>query len=149
MNWRLEKHKISQNESSKFCHYFNNNKNCPFEQEGCMFRHEDSSECRFNTSCKFSLCQFKHSMETQKYEVLKLNNIEGKEKYTLENESKVEGDEDHSEHYNSVNEYDSEEEEFKCDLCGEGIEDKDDLSLHEMAEGCEFSCIPCGPSATL
>ena len=61
-----------------------------------------------------------------------------------ENESKVVEDDDHSENCNSINEYDSEEGEFKCDLCGEGIEDKDDLSLHEMAEGCEFSCIPCG-----
>ena len=40
MNWRLKKHKTSHNGSSKFCHFFNN-KNCPFEEIGCMFIHED------------------------------------------------------------------------------------------------------------
>ena len=41
MKWRLEKH-IKQHESNdgKYCRYFNNDKYCPFEENGCMFLHK-------------------------------------------------------------------------------------------------------------
>ena len=44
----------------KCCHYFNNEKLCPFEEIGCMFRHAESKNCRFKQLCKIKLCQFQH-----------------------------------------------------------------------------------------
>ena len=44
LKWRLDKHLKSHDVNNrKFCHYFNNNKLCPYDSLGCMFRHETSS----------------------------------------------------------------------------------------------------------
>ena len=40
LKWRLTKHQeIHYNPKVIKCHYFNNNKCCPFEEIGCMFEH--------------------------------------------------------------------------------------------------------------
>ena len=44
LEWRLKKHRNIHTEQAtnmKFCHYYNNNKTCPFSDLGCIFRHED------------------------------------------------------------------------------------------------------------
>ena len=48
------------NNGGKCCHYFNNEKHCPYENIGCMFLHQDSENCYFGIRCKNKLCQFKH-----------------------------------------------------------------------------------------
>ena len=58
LKWRLEKHRGSHY-TKKLCHYYNNQKACPYEDIGCMFRHEVSSLCRFST-CNNILCQYRH-----------------------------------------------------------------------------------------
>ena len=60
--WRLKKHQHihSKTNAVKNCHYFNNQKECPFEQIGCMFKHEHSHQCKFQRNCRNLLCQFKH-----------------------------------------------------------------------------------------
>ena len=45
---------------SKFCHYFNNEKPCPYEEFGCKFKHEKSSTCSYGQRCNNTLCQFQH-----------------------------------------------------------------------------------------
>ena len=61
LEWRLKKHREGHgNDSQKYCHYFNNQKSCPFEEIGCMFKHEDSPICFFGPKCENRLCQFKH-----------------------------------------------------------------------------------------
>ena len=61
MKWRLNKHiEAHRNKSQKHCHYFNNDKSCPFEEIGCKFRHQNSDKCIFGEKCKNKLCQFKH-----------------------------------------------------------------------------------------
>jgi hypothetical protein len=61
LKWRLNQHKRGHDENERrFCHYFNNNKTCPYEEIGCKFRHEISENCYFGKSCKNYLCQFKH-----------------------------------------------------------------------------------------
>ena len=60
LKWRLTKHMRVHDESAKFCHFFNNEKTCPFEEFGCAFKHEVSPECFFKSRCKNKLCQFKH-----------------------------------------------------------------------------------------
>ena len=57
--WRLRKH-VSGHQGKIFCHYFNNRKNCPYEELGRMFQHEDSPICRFQEQCLKELCQYKH-----------------------------------------------------------------------------------------
>ena len=53
---------IHSMENVKYCHYFNNSKHCPFEEVGCMFKHEISKNCRFQKHCKNKLCQFQHDV---------------------------------------------------------------------------------------
>ena len=62
LEWRLNKHTQSHHEATKFCHYFNNEKSCPYEIIGCMFQHANSGRCR-RSVCNNSLCQFKHKAE--------------------------------------------------------------------------------------
>ena len=47
LRWRLRKH-LSGHETQTLCHYFNNDKECPFEKIGCKFRHELSPSCNLN-----------------------------------------------------------------------------------------------------
>ena len=62
LKWRLKKHREGhENSLQKHCHYFNNGKSCPYEEIGCMFKHEVSKSCVFGQKCKNTLCQFKHT----------------------------------------------------------------------------------------
>ena len=65
VNWRLKKHIASHNESNKFCHYFNNDKVCPFEEVGCKYKHAISENCKYDKNCRFKLCQFKHTNKNE------------------------------------------------------------------------------------
>ena len=60
MEWRLKKHKEGHNIRRKKCHYYNNQKPCPFEIVGCKFKHEDAKLCHHGENCTQHLCQFKH-----------------------------------------------------------------------------------------
>ena len=60
--WRLKKHKeMHTDKNVKKCHYFNNDKICPYEEIGCKFQHVESLECIFKKKCTFQLCQYRHS----------------------------------------------------------------------------------------
>ena len=72
VNWRLKKHILSHDLNLKFCHFYNNGKNCPYEDVGCKFKHKEAKSCRFDENCDKKLCQFKHSQNKQK---LKENNL--------------------------------------------------------------------------
>ena len=61
MKWRMEKHTSDHRVDIKSCHYFNNDKPCPYDKVGCKFKHETAPECRFNLKCTFKLCQFTHT----------------------------------------------------------------------------------------
>ena len=45
---------------TKFCHFFNNDKFCQYEEHGCMFKHEHAPLCTRKGICRVKLCQFKH-----------------------------------------------------------------------------------------
>ena len=61
LKWRLNKHeKIHNSQNVKKCHYFNNEKQCPFEKIGCMFEHSLAGQCRNGDLCKRKLCSFEH-----------------------------------------------------------------------------------------
>ena len=56
----LEKHVSAVHGQMKiFCHYFNNEKECPFEGR-CIFSHEESPECKFGQHCERMMCMFVH-----------------------------------------------------------------------------------------
>ena len=65
LEWRLKQHMKAHGSSSfKFCHYFNNYRTCPYEEIGCMFNHQHSSQCKYKENCSNKLCQFKHDRQT-------------------------------------------------------------------------------------
>ena len=51
--------KISHENMKLYCHYFNNEKVCPFDEE-CVFLHEDSGICKYGAACERDLCMFQH-----------------------------------------------------------------------------------------
>ena len=62
LNWRFKKHQQSHSsETVKKCHYFNNNKECPYEKLGCMFDHVLAGACKFGIRCSNELCSFQHT----------------------------------------------------------------------------------------
>ena len=73
-NWRLKKHIKSHDEGNeKFCHYYNNFKECPYKELGCMFKHARSEQCRFQDDCKNKLCQFRHQRRNSIWRCKELN----------------------------------------------------------------------------
>ena len=82
MKWRLNRHVRAHSDiDQKFCHYYNNEKNCPYEEVGCKFQHEQSEMCNSGRMCKSYLCQFRHaiyvmedkSIDNGEYKNLNLN----------------------------------------------------------------------------
>jgi hypothetical protein len=62
LNWRLRKHmKIHTEEFGKHCHYFNNNRKCPFEELVCKFLHAEAKICKLESKCRRRLCPLRHS----------------------------------------------------------------------------------------
>ena len=47
-----------------YCHYFNNDKACPYKEE-CFFVHEDSVYCRYELSGEWNLGMFKHCVNKE------------------------------------------------------------------------------------
>ena len=43
-----------------FCHYFNNNYECPYDDQ-CIFAHDESPVCKFGKECERLMCMFKHN----------------------------------------------------------------------------------------
>ena len=86
LRWRLNKHRASHDEQSKFCHYYNNDKNCPFEVLGCKFKHEPSDRCKFDKRCLFKLCQFQHSKRKQANILNENNDTNDQNEKELDNE---------------------------------------------------------------
>ena len=60
-DWKLKKHmRIHQTISTRKCHYFNNNKQCPFEKFGCKFLHLESDNCKYASNCNRTKCPYRH-----------------------------------------------------------------------------------------
>ena len=79
LKWRLKKHmNLHSKEKShavNHCHYFNNEKKCPFELLGCNFLHSVSKTCKFGPSCSKRMCSFRHS-KLRMEKVADIENIE-------------------------------------------------------------------------
>ena len=68
LKWRMNKHVAGHTDAQKYCHYFNNNLDCPYEPIGCMFQHKYAGKCK-NKTCTRHLCQFKHENVTVESQV--------------------------------------------------------------------------------
>ena len=58
LKWRLKNHVEGHMSGSKVktCHYYNNNKVCPYEFVGCMFKHTEANECPNSSRCTKTKC---------------------------------------------------------------------------------------------
>ena len=54
--------KITHEDTKLYCHYFNNEKICPFDKD-CIFLHENSTECKYGKLCERMNCMYKHRTE--------------------------------------------------------------------------------------
>ena len=134
MKWRLKKHEEAHKLSNvKFCHYFNNNKVCPFEEIGCMFKHAFSEECKFKKQCRNNLCQFRHSSININCES---DSNTGEEQIDVVNY----GTDDH---LDLEYETEEEEEDLECDECGKVSDNFDDYIEHRGRGDCVFWCNHC------
>ena len=119
LKWRLIKHKEGHEKRLRYCHYFNNDLTCPYEENGCMFALKVSPPCRFKLKCANKLCKFKHTRYTEKED-------NGHETVEEEPNEKI-----------SDNETDSDVE--SCDFCGQVFDDIDDLIEHYGITGHNLS----------
>ena len=42
-----------------FCHYYNNDKECPFG-DYCLYEHKESEKCKFRKGCERIMCMYRH-----------------------------------------------------------------------------------------
>ena len=124
LEWRLKKHKEShQYLNPKFCHYFNNYKECPYEEIGCMFKHQKSPACFFQEKCRNNLCQFRHELMNCDYTSSEKHKIKT-HKETSHGQSSDESENDNDKAKMTKNAAN------KCEACEEQFDDIDDLISH-------------------
>ena len=58
--WRLRKHITLHQKESRKCHFYNNDKECPYSLIGCKFLHEESKICKYADRCEKVMCQYRH-----------------------------------------------------------------------------------------
>ena len=64
-----DKHvKIAHENVKLFCHFFNNYKDCPYEEK-CLFLHEPSGKCKYGKICERTNCMFEHENEYREDEI--------------------------------------------------------------------------------
>ena len=67
--WRFKRHmNLHYSSVKRFCHFYNNQKKCPYEELGCKFAHQISPDCKFRENCKNRLCQFTHNFKESRSE---------------------------------------------------------------------------------
>ena len=77
LNWRLRKHmKLHTEGFVKHCYYFNNNRDCPFEELGCKFLHAEAEICNFGSKCKRRLCPLRHPDEVTGQSDVNISKVE-------------------------------------------------------------------------
>ena len=147
VNWRLAKHLDMHNDQNaqnvRKCHFFNNNKHCPYEEIGCMYQHQESPQCIFQERCRNRMCQFKHLRKNKcsECEYIPISNQDlddhTQEKHG-ENEVNQEKEDIFHEREDILNdsvertesEVSTDEEHFPCETCDKVYDDIEDLIEH-------------------
>ena len=130
LRWRFDKHSKVHDEDAKFCHYYNNDKNCPFEEFGCAFKHQVAPECLFKNKCRKKMCQYKHKSGVTKTNFL--NTLHPNEKH-----SEVTDDSDNIDENSDQFRYDSNNvlcEHYcsSCEMVGGGYHMDTDEEFKEL-----------------
>jgi hypothetical protein len=138
LNWRLKKHQQwHSSQSVKKCHYFNNNKECPYEKLGCMFDHALAGICQFGRRCSNELCSFQHE------HIENVNDddttIHAPSQTATENDDYTSQNKD-----NSDSEQKSDFDQEECDTCDRIFKNNEDLIEHQTNDNCGFECKACG-----
>ena len=64
LQWRLKKHmSVHSDDKTRKCHFFNNDKPCPYQKLGCKFLHVKAGMCEFKDNCAREKCQFQHTSQ--------------------------------------------------------------------------------------
>ena len=131
LKWRLMQHeKMHESSNRKWCHYFNNQKPCPFEEIGCMFQHADAAHCKFQDNCTRKMCPFKHESNG--------NDKDDQTAIVIENVEMV------SEEFDEELKSDNDSEQEECDTCERIFKNNLDLNEHHRNDNCGFECNVCG-----
>lgn len=120
---QLEKHVSAvHGEFKLFCHYYNNDKECPFEGR-CIFAHEESPDCRFGKICERVMCMFSHD----------------------ERDVSDDEDEDDSEDENNENENDDEECIYKMEDLEPSLNKVEEAmeKVHQLLISSKLKCNKC------
>ena len=127
----MSKHQQIAHENLKlYCHYFNNLKNCPFQEE-CIFLHEVSKKCKFENGCDRQLCMFRHE---DVEEVLEENvkNLDQSELLNVDEEDATIDDTEFSNKtFNNPSQVDKGDGLFRCEFCDFASAMKDIIVNHK------------------
>ena len=104
-----------------YCHYFNNDKECPFG-DLCIYEHEDSDKCKFGRACERFMCMYKHNDEDDEndcseVDIDKLRPVLEKVKKAVEKCDNL-----------------MEQCSFNCKICDFEGKDKNGLAMHTKAK---------------
>ena len=121
LKWRLKKHmNIHESSEIKGCHYFNNEKTCPYENLGCMFSHRMSGQCQYGKLCRNKLCSFQHKIQSEE----DLSCQECEDIFPNEDALKKHVESEHEDENNDEDEF------HPCDSCEKVFNDIEDLIEH-------------------
>ena len=110
----LNKHiQISHGNVKLFCHYFNNEKECPFEEE-CVFLHEHSDMCKYGELCERENCMYKHGDKSDDTEEINDKEDENEEE---DEEGDVDVDEPNTTFISPFQSRESLSEDYRCTSC--------------------------------
>ena len=105
------------------------NQECPYGDEKCIFVHGNSEECKFGKACERDKCMFKHIIEEHDEE----NDEEHKDDRD-DNEKTVlnpsQSDESEANDENEKEDANKEVIKYKCDVCMFNITDSKRLMRH-------------------
>ena len=140
----LQKHiKIAHEGTKLYCHFYNNEKNCPFEAD-CIFLHENSTKCRYGQLCERQNCMFKHRANEETVDDNDEENLDDDD----QSEANVLCDNceflAHDELSLEVHYERKYSGYYDCALCAFRAENEENLNIHLFT--CEtFTCEHCDP----
>ena len=127
---------ISHKNVKLYCHYFNNRRTCPYDEE-CLFLHEFAGICKFGGLCERILCMFEHG-DGAEANVIDVNE---EESVTREEIIDVDEQEEFMEQENETSERTfinpsqddkvSSDEMIKCEMCDFASARKTELMTHK------------------
>ena len=129
LKWRLKKHMQNHDACSDvpYCHYYNNNKRCPYFKVGCMYKHESSGRCK-SVNCKRQMCPYEHEeiMDVEEDEEVR-EQFEEQVKDLAEDQGKEQFESQDKKHDDDV---DEDEAQVECIMCECTFLDNYELDYH-------------------